>query len=160
MKQILTLCMIVKGNKILLGKKKRRLGVGCWNGFGGKLEEGETVTEAAIREVNEEVGIQITEMEHVGILNFKFENDINTMTVYLYKILKYTGDPIETEEMLPKWFGFDEIPFNEMWPDDIVWMPYFLQNKKFEATFLMDKPSSKEIVSKIISHEIKEVPQL
>lgn len=37
--------------KVLLGLKKRGLGVDKWNGFGGKLEPGETIEEAAKREM-------------------------------------------------------------------------------------------------------------
>ena len=31
-----TLCFLLAGERILLGMKKRGLGVGKWNGFGGK----------------------------------------------------------------------------------------------------------------------------
>jgi hypothetical protein len=36
MKKILTLCIPIKNNKVLLGMKKRGFGVGRWNGFGGE----------------------------------------------------------------------------------------------------------------------------
>ena len=39
--------------------KKRGFGVGKWNGFGGKVEAGETVVEAAAREVTEECGYSV-----------------------------------------------------------------------------------------------------
>ena len=38
-----------KSNKILLGYKKRGLLEKKWNGFGGKVEPGETILEAAER---------------------------------------------------------------------------------------------------------------
>ncbi len=37
---------------MLLGEKKRGFGEGYFNGFGGKVEAGETVQQAAIREVS------------------------------------------------------------------------------------------------------------
>ena len=40
---------------MLLGMKKRGFGTGKWNGFGGKVEVGETVADAAQRELEEEV---------------------------------------------------------------------------------------------------------
>ena len=55
-KKILTLCIIHQHSKILLGMKKRGHGVGKWNGFGGKVEKGETIEEAARRETKEEAG--------------------------------------------------------------------------------------------------------
>ena len=43
--------------KILLGMKKRGMGQGKWNGFGGKLKVGETVVQCALRELEEESGL-------------------------------------------------------------------------------------------------------
>lgn len=51
MKKILTLSIITKKGKILLGMKKRGFGVGKWNGFGGKVQHGETLEEAMKREL-------------------------------------------------------------------------------------------------------------
>lgn len=39
--------------EVALGHKKRGWMVGIWNGFGGKLEPGETVEQAAARELQE-----------------------------------------------------------------------------------------------------------
>ena len=57
MKKILTLCFIYQHPKVLLGMKKRGFGAGRWNGFGGKVRDGETIEEATKREMKEEVGI-------------------------------------------------------------------------------------------------------
>ncbi|XP_049601608.1 oxidized purine nucleoside triphosphate hydrolase isoform X2 [Syngnathus scovelli] len=43
----------------------------------------------------------------------------------------YNGEPTETEEMRPRWFDSDKIPFEQMWPDDKLWFPLLLQKKKF-----------------------------
>ena len=59
MKRILTLCIIYQDRKILLGMKKRGFGVGKWNGFGGHVEEAESIEEAAKREVFEEAGLKV-----------------------------------------------------------------------------------------------------
>lgn len=44
-------------DQILLGMKKRGFGMGKWNGFGGKVEPGETIEEGALREMAEESGV-------------------------------------------------------------------------------------------------------
>ena len=44
---------------VLLGMKKRGFGVGKWNGFGGKVQEGETIRECARRETQEECGLEV-----------------------------------------------------------------------------------------------------
>ncbi len=47
-------------------------------------------------------------------------------------------EPQETEEMRPQWFSIDEIPFDEMWPDDRYWFPWFLKQQKFHGKFSFD----------------------
>ena len=51
------ICFLIKDHQVLLGMKKRGFGVGKWNGFGGKLKEGEDVKAALAREIKEEIGI-------------------------------------------------------------------------------------------------------
>lgn len=48
----------------------------------------------------------------------------------------WDGVPTETEEMNPKWFKKDLLPFDSMWPDDIHWLPLVLRKKLLEAEFL------------------------
>jgi 8-oxo-dGTP diphosphatase / 2-hydroxy-dATP diphosphatase len=136
-----TLCIVHQKDKILLGMKKKRLGVGNWNGFGGHVEAGETIEEAAKREVFEEAKIRVSDVEKLGIVRFKY--DINTypddMEVHIFKAINFTGTPKETDEMKPKWFSIKKIPFKKMWPDDKFWMPMFLKNQKFKGKFVFDK---------------------
>jgi 8-oxo-dGTP diphosphatase len=47
--------------KILLVKMIKNPFVNCWNGIGGKIEDGETVIEASIRECKEETGIDLVD---------------------------------------------------------------------------------------------------
>lgn len=47
----LQLAIIERNGKVLLGLKKKGFGQGYYNGFGGKVEPGETIVQAAEREV-------------------------------------------------------------------------------------------------------------
>ncbi len=140
--------------------KKRSFGVGRWNGFGGKIDEGETIEQGALRELAEEVGIQDGILEKRGILEFSFENEEKILEVHIFKLTDFKQEPIETEEMRPEWFSFEEIPFSQMWPDDEHWFPLFLQNVLFKGEFLFDKPSDAEYTSKILSQRIEVVSDL
>jgi len=138
-----TLCLLIKENnkekEVLLAMKKRGFGVGKWNGVGGKFdpEKGDKdIVTAAIRETDEEIGVQIKELEKVAILNFYFPyNQEWNQQVHVFLAKNWQGEPKESEEMLPKWFRDKEIPFKEMWNDDKFWLPHILNGKKLKANF-------------------------
>lgn len=136
MKKLLTLCVIHKNDQVLLGLKKKGFGEGRWNGFGGKVEVGETTEEAAKREVIEEAGVSVKDLEKMGIMEFSFKDKPEVLEVHLFRATDIVGDPKEGDEMKPQWFHQDELPFDQMWPDDKYWYPLFLQNKKFDGSFL------------------------
>ena len=115
MKKILTLSFIIENNRILLAMKKRGFGAGRYNGYGGKVEEGETIEEGAIRELREESGLEVERVEKVGIHEFEFAHDRgNILEVHVFHVTRYTGEAVETEEMKPEWFSLDAIPFENM----------------------------------------------
>jgi 8-oxo-dGTP diphosphatase/2-hydroxy-dATP diphosphatase len=158
MKKLMTLVLVDNGEAILLGLKKRGFGEGRWNGFGGKVESGETLLEAAKRELKEEVGIEATGYEQVGILNFSFESDAQTLLeVNVFRITNFTGEPMETEEMKPKWFAYQDIPYAKMWPDDAYWLPLVLEGRRVKGSFHFDAPASLTHVATSLSHEVHAV---
>jgi len=156
----LTLCIIHQHPKILLGMKKRGFGAGRWNGFGGKIEGDETIEESVKRELKEEAGIDALEMNKVGILDFEFENNPEVREVHVFSVLKFKGEPQESEEMKPQWFYMDEIPFHQMWSSDLHWFPLFLKGKKFKGKFVFDRPSDAEYSAKILDSNLFEVEEI
>jgi len=137
MRKLFTLALIVRDGRVLLGMKKRGFGVGRYNGFGGKVQKGETIEQAARRETKEECGVGITEMEEVGIHEFEFAAERGTiLEVHVFRVTGYKWEPVETEEMRPEWFAFEDIPYDTMWPDDQYWLPVFLAGKRFRTKFL------------------------
>ncbi len=116
--------------------KKRGFGAGKWNGFGGKVFETETIEDAVKREFQEEAGIEVGQLKKVGIMEFEFKGNPEVLEVHIFGSYNFSGEPIESEEMKPQWFHINEIPFDEMWPDDRYWMPLFLNGKKFKGKFL------------------------
>ena len=153
-KKLLTLCLIQRGQKLLLGMKKRGFGKGRWNGFGGKVNSNESIDLAAKRELKEETGIIAQDMEKFGILDFKFPNNPEIWQMHIFKVQKFKGEPQESEEMRPQWFHVKDIPFEQMWPDDKYWIPLFLRERKFQGAFLFDE--SDNILEKKL-FEVKEL---
>jgi len=148
MKTLLTLILITKGEEILLGLKKRGFGMGKINGFGGKVEAGETIEEAAIREVFEECSLEIKSMEHIATTNFSWQNKNQDIEIYVFHTKDFTGKPQESEEMKPAWYNINDVPYKKMWDDSRYWFPLFLKGEKFKAQFILDKHD------KVVSHNI------
>lgn len=133
-----TLCLLLKNNQILLAMKKRGFGAGKWNGVGGKVLEGESIELAAIREMKEEIGVDsdVADLENVGSIKFYFsDNPEFDQHMHVFTLQNWQGEPSETEEMKPQWFGFSEIPYATMWIDDKFWLPKVLNGKKIDASF-------------------------
>jgi len=158
MKKMLTLAMVLEEDRVLLGMKKRGFGAGRWNGFGGKVEEGETVKEAAQRELYEEVSLTAADLHEAGVLEFSFADREDVLEVHIFRVDSYTGVPVETEEMRPAWFLVDEIPFNDMWADDVYWLPYLLKGKRFAGSFHFDTPATSDYPATILRQTINELP--
>jgi 8-oxo-dGTP diphosphatase / 2-hydroxy-dATP diphosphatase len=137
-KTVLTLALIRDGEKLLLGRKKRGFGAGRWNGFGGKLAPGETIEQAAKREVTEECGLTVEEMTKCAVVTFFLESRPDFLEVHFFRVLRFSGTPRESDEMEPRWFPVANLPLKQMWADDTYWMPFFLRGECFEGEFYYD----------------------
>jgi mutator protein MutT len=133
-----TLLFLVRDNEILLAMKKRGFGEGKWNGCGGKVDPGETIEQTMIRETQEEIGVTPIVRKKVAVHNFIVEGHEN-FECHAYICTKWEGEPVETEEMAPQWFKKSDIPYDQMWQDDIVWLPAVLQGKKLKTRFTFDR---------------------
>ncbi|NTW22694.1 8-oxo-dGTP diphosphatase [Candidatus Falkowbacteria bacterium] len=136
-----TLCLLFRQDEILLAMKKRGFGAGKWNGPGGKVEPGEAPEVTAIRELEEEVGLKARpeDLTKVASSIFRFKGRPEwDQEVHIYALRSWTGTPGETEEMRPQWFKLEDIPYAQMWADDIHWLPPVLEGKRIRGEFHFD----------------------
>lgn len=132
-----TLCVVRNGSKILLGMKKKGFGAGKFNGFGGKVENGEAVDAAAARELWEESGLKVavSDLQKKAELTFTFPHKPEwNQIVHVFVTERWQGAPTESEEMKPEWFEIANIPFEKMWVDDPHWLPHVLDGKFVTAS--------------------------
>jgi len=127
-----TLGFLFKDNKIILAKKKRKIGAGKWNGYGGRIEQGESKFECLKREFAEESSVELKEQdcEELGYVDFVLDGF--DLRVYMYHIHSFSGYPIETEEMgEPREFDLGKLPYDEMMVGDDKFIPLIIERKKF-----------------------------
>ena len=132
-----TLVFVVKDAQILLMLKKRGLGEGKINGPGGKVEDGESARDCAVREAQEELHITPVDPVSYGILRFQFVDGF-AIHCEVFRANDLIGEPTETEEGAPFWCPVAEIPYEKMWRDDRYWLPLLLEKRSFEGNFLFD----------------------
>jgi ADP-ribose pyrophosphatase YjhB (NUDIX family) len=134
-----TLLFLLDGKKILLAQKKkgpRGFGVGKRNGVGGKVEAGESIEDGAVREAKEEIGvtIAITDLIAVGSIEFIYEGSPDwDQVMHIFLTKKWSGEPVESDEMIPAWYDQTKLPLDEMWADDRYWLPKVLAGKKIKG---------------------------
>lgn len=89
-----------------------------WGIPGGSMELYETIEETAIRELKEEAGINVNELELVRVLSgkeyyFEYPNGDKMCTVIvLFKVLNYTGDikVADNESKKLEFFSLNNLP--------------------------------------------------
>ncbi|MFH1178365.1 MAG: NUDIX domain-containing protein [bacterium] len=134
--KIATLGIIIQDEKLLLGEKKKgEIGIGKLSGPGGKLEPYEGLEECLFRETLEEFDVELKFPSLGGlraIIDFYAADEID-FRVYVYLAGILSGEVHETDEMIPKWYPLDDLPFNEMYDADRHWLPPLLRGEKFNA---------------------------
>ena len=105
--------IILRGGKVLLGKRKGAHGPGSWAFPGGHLEYGETPEDCAKREAMEETGITLTNIRRGPYTNAVFEKE-GKHYVTLYIVADWKSgeakvlEPEKCEEW--RWFEWNEMP--------------------------------------------------
>jgi 8-oxo-dGTP diphosphatase len=140
------LCLITRAaqppsgpvREVLLGHKKTGFGAGRWVGVGGHIEDGEKPAEAAVREVAEETSLIVPpdSLHLMACLAFVFPaRPAWDQTAEVFVTDQFSGEPAESDELVPRWFNVTELPFDGMWDDARYWVPVVLGGERVSVTF-------------------------
>ena len=138
--RISTVCFLLKGKYVLLAPRKDGFGLGNITGYGGKVDRGESITQAVTREIGEEseIAVQARDLTQVALIK-RFALDVQIFEIHVFTARKWSGVPKETAEMGdPRWYAFDALP-EAMWEGDRLWLPRALAGDTFEADVYLDE---------------------
>jgi 8-oxo-dGTP diphosphatase len=141
-----TLCFLLRdrpgSTEVLLGLKRTGFGIGKIVGIGGHVEPGETDAEAVVREVWEEVGLEVDQedLDHAGVVEFIFPARPEwNMSCRLFTARQWRGEAAESREITPEWFSVEALPLHRMWQDAEHWLPPALAGETIDVVVVLNE---------------------
>lgn len=136
-----TVCFLRRDGEILLGRKKKKIGKGLWNGYGG-LEEttDDAIEDTAVRETQEEIGVSIPKgaLRKIAVITYLNQAEgtrLHSVEVHFYTTHEWSGTPKGGDEIDSlTWFPIDALPINEMMPSDGMWLGKALNGEYIEGS--------------------------
>lgn len=157
-------CLILplRDDQVLLGHKLRGFGAGKIVGIGGKVEPGESLAQAAVRELHEEAGLTVdpTDADLAAYLDFRFPHrPAWDMTSHVFVVRRWAGQVRACEEIRPEWFVVDALPYPQMWDEGRVWLPHVLRGERVElrATYGADNDHVVEVSLRVVEQVTSQV---
>lgn len=121
------LAVVLRDGQVLLAQRSKNPDRGLWGFPGGHVEWGETVLQAATRELAEETGIIAEPLHYLDNLDLLHHDDDGRVRVHYLLVgvaCRYvSGEPVAGDDALEaSWFPIDQIlqrdlPMSERVPD-------------------------------------------
>lgn len=104
-------CVIVRDNKVLMQKRSFGMFKGYWCLIGGKVDKGETIIHAAVREIKEESGLDAKEVYMLGIYDSVERDPEQGCVAVGFLCETKDAEPVMSEEATEmKFFPLDKLP--------------------------------------------------
>lgn len=146
-----TLIFITHDRDVLLlkGAADKPIWPGLYNGIGGHIEPGETIRQAAMRELEEEAGIShAVNLTLQGIINIETEDPLTGIMVFAFTGEARARTVRPSVEGTPQWVGWQALDPAEMVPDLPRILPRLLNStaqQPFTARYWYDKDDQLQI---------------
>ena len=99
-------CVILDDDRVLMGQEKKQKVYGLWNLPAGRVDAGETIFEAARRELMEEVSLEVEIGEQVALYHASVDKPV---IHHFYATIVGGELKIDEDELLDaQWLTFDE----------------------------------------------------
>ncbi|MBQ8302205.1 MAG: 8-oxo-dGTP diphosphatase [Clostridia bacterium] len=129
-----TLCYIEKDGAYLMihrVKKQNDMNKDKWLGVGGKLEEGESPFDCARREIKEETGVIVKDLNYRGIITF-VSDLYGTEYMHLFTATEFVGEiNYDCNEGNLEWVKKSDIPSLPIWEGDKIFFDLIEKEERF-----------------------------
>lgn len=127
MKEIKVVAAIIqKENKILATKRGYGEFINMWEFPGGKIESGETKEQALVREIKEELNIEISVDKFAIDIEYQYPNFYLFMSCFMCSIKEGSIELLEHND--GKWITKEELNTLNWLPEDIDAVNYLKEN--------------------------------
>lgn len=158
-RKVLTIGIVCREGRVLLGMKLRGFGAGLWNGPGGKYDEtkDKNIFDSFRREALEESVLTVGKMKMIGCIEFRFaDRPEELLETYIFRVDSFKGEPQDSEEMSWQWFTPDDIPYEKMWPGDRIWLPQILAGRNIVGKMLYSDKETRNV----LEHSLQETEEI
>ncbi len=108
-----------------------------WTGLsfpGGHVEQGESFIDSAVREVKEETGLDIRNLQTCGVIHWVHKTRKDRYIVFLYKTNDFSGELLEaTDEGRVFWIDPEELKTKNLSSNFANYLPMFFSDEHAEA---------------------------
>ena len=102
---------------LLKGAPTKPLWPNLYNGVGGHVEPGETIKRAALRELDEETGIQAKNLLLCGMVNINLATPDGDVALFVFTCAVGSAITRPSPEGTLEWFAWDALPATQLMPD-------------------------------------------
>ena len=135
--ELCNMCMVMDAKGRVLVQERLPKPSNPWSGLtfpGGHVEPGETVVASVIREVQEETGLTVSNLQNCGYIQWYNPVKQSQYFVFLFKTGTFSGELKDSVEGKVKWMTLDEMLSGKLAPNMTKYLAVF-QNETIPQAY-------------------------
>ena len=129
---IVTAAAMIRSGQVLIAQRQAGSHMEFrWEFPGGKLELDETPEECIVREIKEELDMEIEVLDIYKVVKFNYKEKDILLLCYLCRLLKGEGKTLECNDF--RWVKRDEIASFDFVPADLLIVEKLIRDEKLFA---------------------------
>ena len=134
--ELCNMCMITDAQGRVLVQERLPKPSNPWSGLtfpGGHVEPGETVVASVIREVQEETGLTVSNLQNCGYIQWYNPIKQSQYFVFLFKTNTFSGELTGSVEGSVKWMTLEEMLSGKLAPNMLKYLAVFQNENILQA---------------------------